>query len=68
MNECARKKIVTIESKEVPPLLLINVLLLTEQLALSCDVLGVTFSRFKEFRIFFSGAMKTQMLPKQVDR
>lgn len=66
MNECARKKMVTIQSKEVPPLLLINVLLLTDELALSCDVLGVTLSGFKEFRIFL-GAMKTQMSPKQVD-
>lgn len=61
MNECARKKMVTIESKEVPPLLLINVLLLTEQLALSCDVLGVTFSGFKEFRIFFGGYENTNV-------
>lgn len=42
MDESARKKKVKIQSKEVPPLLLVNVLLLTGKPAFSCGVLGVT--------------------------
>lgn len=61
MDECARKKMVKMQSKEVPPLLLVNVLLLTEKPALSCGVLGLTLSGFKKFRSFLGGYENTNV-------